>query len=642
LMAYKNNPFIDRASERTTSDQEFVRVFSPKILERLGDELFGNLVHVLRSPPGGGKTTLLRAFTPLALKAFWNTREQDDFSESVARLVGVGALTERGGPAVLGVLLSCASGYADLPPGVPVEQEGLFRALLDCRVVLRALRSIGSLLDVGGVEGLQEIELQIAERDALTHIPTHRTALELYKWAERREREVYAYLDAIRPHRDASLMSHSRFEAILWLQDVNFVYRGRVVEIKRLLMIDDVHKLRRQQRALLLAEVPDLRPKLPIWFAERSSALGPQLLSHGAREGRDVQEVHLDQLWGGDRRASHQFFAFAQSILDRRLGSPKSILRGQFSQYLRSDLERDVVEETVSRGISEFWKTVDQYRQSTQYKEWLRLAQETSAAHDLRALETLYRTRILISRDERRKQGRLALEPLPPAELEGRDSSQVQGAAELFIHHELGIPYFFGVERICLLATNNVEELLSIAADMYDALQTKHIVRRETILSAYDQEKIVKQAAERRWSFIPKAHAEGSRTQRLLSGMGAYCRARTYLPNAPYAPGVTGIRLTHTELRRLEEPDGPLRDLVATLRSVLAESVAENLLVCRDTTAAEVPEGTVFYLNRTLCAYFDLPLQYGGWQDVTVTDLLTWMQGQFEKPIADQQRRAVG
>ena len=46
------------------------------------------------------------------------------------------------GPQVLGVLLSCASGYADLPPGATLDREGLFRALLDCRVVLRTLRSL--------------------------------------------------------------------------------------------------------------------------------------------------------------------------------------------------------------------------------------------------------------------------------------------------------------------------------------------------------------------------------------------------------------------------------------------------------------------------------------------------------------------
>jgi hypothetical protein len=37
-MAYRANPFLERMSERTTSDQEFVQMFAPKVLERLNDD----------------------------------------------------------------------------------------------------------------------------------------------------------------------------------------------------------------------------------------------------------------------------------------------------------------------------------------------------------------------------------------------------------------------------------------------------------------------------------------------------------------------------------------------------------------------------------------------------------------------------
>src|SRR5882724_4029915 len=130
-MAYRTNPFLDRMSERTTSDQEFVRLFSPKILERIADDTFEGAVHIFRSPPGAGKTTLLRAFTPSALRAFWNARRVQEMSESYQRLNAHGIIDEETGPQLLGVLLSCASGYADLPPGATIAQEGLFRALLD-------------------------------------------------------------------------------------------------------------------------------------------------------------------------------------------------------------------------------------------------------------------------------------------------------------------------------------------------------------------------------------------------------------------------------------------------------------------------------------------------------------------------------
>ena len=34
-----------------------------------------------------------------------------------------------------------------------------------------------------------------------------------------------------------------------------------------------------------------------------------------------------------------------------------------------------------------------------------------------------------------------------------------------------GVPYYYGVERLCAMATNNVEELLSLAAALYEGLQ---------------------------------------------------------------------------------------------------------------------------------------------------------------------------
>jgi hypothetical protein len=66
---------------------------------------------------------------------------------------------------------------------------------------------------------------------------------------------------------------------------------------------------------------------------------------------------------------------------------------------------------------------------------------------------------------------------------------------------------------------------------------------------------------------------------------------------------------------------------VKTLLRVLSECVAENLLGTRPSAATTGRDGgTIFYLNRTLCAHYDLPLQMGGWQDVSVERLVEWME----------------
>ncbi|MGH8550076.1 MAG: hypothetical protein ACRERU_16035, partial [Methylococcales bacterium] len=323
-MVYRANPFLERMSERT-ADQEFLRLFSPSILDRLHEDAFEGAVHLFTSPPGGGKTTLLRAFTPMALRTFWNARSVQKIDETYQRLLNRRVLDETEGPQLLGVLLSCASGYADLPPGASMIQTGVFRALLDCRVVLRTLRSLANLLGYPSMEMLAEITLEYdgLERD-LKSIPITKFTLELVQWAEEYERSVTAQLDSIITDDPSNLPGHVRFESVLWLQSVKFVRDGKPVAPSRLLMLDDLHRMRKKQRSLLLEELVELRPAVPVWIAERSIALGDKLISHGAREGRDLHHYPLEDMWAGSGGPA-QFTKFAQSILDRRLDVQRAI-----------------------------------------------------------------------------------------------------------------------------------------------------------------------------------------------------------------------------------------------------------------------------------------------------------------------------
>lgn len=636
-MAYRANPFLERMSERT-SDQEFVRLFSPKILERLHEDAFVGAVHLFTSPPGGGKTTLLRAFTPAALRAFWNARSGQD--ESYQRLLTRQVLNETDGPQLLGVLLSCASGYADLPPGASMVQAGLFRALLDCRVVLRALRSLASLLGYATTDQLTNIRLNYDElgRD-LKSIPRMESAIELVRWAEEKERAVYATLDSLAGDAAADLPAHMRFEGALWLQSVRFLQGDKPVAPRRLLMIDDLQKLRKKQRVLLLEELVELRPAVPVWLAERSIALGDDaLLAQGAREGRDLRHYPLEDMWTGSR-GLHQFSIFAQSILDRRLDVQHVIPAGSFSQYLEDQISVDDMKGEFTKGVEIFTREMGRHRQNVRYADWLVRAEQAQKTVGFENLVKLYVTRILIARSEGRQQLSLDVVPLPAGELDERDS-KVLGAAEIFVHDELKVPYYYGVDRLCALATGNVEELLGIAASLYEGMLAKQVLRKQPDprLSPAEQERRIKEAARRKRDFIPKSHKEGTRAQGLLDSIGAFCRDKTFQMAASYAPGITGVRLSRYELNSLRPEQAKTSEPHALLGRVLAECVAENLLTTRGSAASTSrEEGTVFYLNRTLCAYYGLPLQYGGWQDVSAKALIGWM----ERPLALSKRRPI-
>jgi hypothetical protein len=231
-----------------------------------------------------------------------------------------------------------------------------------------------------------------------------------------------------------------------------------------------------------------------------------------------------------------------------------------------------------------------------------------------------------VARDVSKKQMSFDL-ALPAEAIDEKDNSSLRAAAEVLLREELGLPFYYGMERLCVMATYNVEELLSLAAALYEGIVAKQVLRtRQHELSPDDQETILREVAARRLKFVPKQHTEGTRAQKLIISIGGYCRSRTFLPNAPYAPGVTGVRLSQSELEKLQARTRPLSEHGDLLRRVLSECIAENLLVLRSSSASTARDaGSILYLNRTLCAHFGLPLQMGGWQDVSCTDLIEWM-----------------
>jgi hypothetical protein len=391
-------------------------------------------------------------------------------------------------------------------------------------------------------------------------------------------------------------------------------------------MVDDVHRLRQKQRRLLIDELAVLRPRIPIWLAERTIALGDELLSQGVRQGRDVHEYTLEDLWSG--RGGHvQFQNFAFNVLDRRMVSQNEVPIHSFSQCLRSELTDNELHEQIQQGIKEIKEFIDRREDSVRYRDWFSRAETLMDAPSIDSLIDLFVTRILVARDEGRRQMSFDL-ALTEKEHDDRDSPQVRGAAEVMAHEEIGVPYYFGQDRICTLATFNIEELLMIAAALFTGLQSKQVLRvSDLVLSPIEQEILIKKAAAQKFRFIPKNHSEGSRAQRLLEAVGVFCRAKTFSPSAPYAPGVTGIRLSRPELIGLDSTTGSRKEARETLRKVISECVSENLLITRESSASTSRDaGTVFYLNRTLCAHYGLPLQFGGWQDVPVTQIIEWME----------------
>jgi hypothetical protein len=100
----------------------------------------------------------------------------------------------------------------------------------------------------------------------------------------------------------------------------------------------------------------------------------------------------------------------------------------------------------------------------------------------------------------------------------------------------------------------------------------------------------------------------------------------TFLPNAPYEPGVTGIAISMDDRAKLVDP----RYVAAhpehgRLAEVLAAGIANNLLEPILDYKCKGAMWMVLNINRLLCPKYWLPLQYGGFKEKRLDELGSWL-----------------
>src|SRR5260370_31365110 len=111
-MREPRNPFRLRASENIDVDATFVRLFGSGVLDMLkGDERLAT--RIIRSAAGGGKTSLLRLFTPGPLLQLHAHRAQQEYVDLFERMKALGAASDQD-PRLWGFIFSGAKYYSAL------------------------------------------------------------------------------------------------------------------------------------------------------------------------------------------------------------------------------------------------------------------------------------------------------------------------------------------------------------------------------------------------------------------------------------------------------------------------------------------------------------------------------------------------
>jgi len=617
-----------RASEHIESEETFVRLFSPEALKVLPKDTPWDHPLVARSAPGGGKTSLLRIFTPASLSTVYSMQSHCRELYQLLRDLGV---LNNDGPTVLGVLLSCSQGsYANLHDlGIDLAlRRRLLLSLLNARITLACLHGASRLARLRHPEDLAQLEVvcpSAGPNSGSQEWPAPCTGRELFEWAEQLELSVCTALDSLAPLTQHTVRGHDSLVAFQMLAPESLLVNGRSVCSRILFMLDDIHRLAADQRRFLLETVVGARFRSPVWLSERFEALSTdELLSDGATEGRDFAGVvALEDHWR--QGAGRAFERVLKDIADRRAARAAAPNIGAFADCLQDSLDGA---EWQDKFRSAEDAIADRVRSRAggrgRYAEWLSACEAMAGTPRERAV-AWRRVEILIEREERKTQESFDF-TLGTDELERRDDSAVRAAAELFLCRELKAPYYYGMSRLSAMASCNIEQFLVLAGDLFEEAAATALLGQPAFLSPEQQERILRNAIGRTWRTVPQTIRHGPDVQAFIESIGRFAREVTYQPNAPYAPGVTGIAILMEDRERLRDPG--LREANPDLDRagrVIASAIANNLLEVTLNRVCKGQRWMLLNLNRMLCVHFGLPLQYGGWREKGLKELVRFL-----------------
>lgn len=636
-MRETRNPFKLRRAENIDDDTRFISLFEPGILEVLTAGL-PETVQLIRSAAGGGKTSLLRLFTPSVLRRLHSRRVEDQ--DLFSRLVALGAIDDRG-PRLLGVTLLCGRNYAGLEDLRldPAVRTRLFLGLLNARVVLAVMRSALALRGLEYPKELSRVTVLVppAEVDlGASPVDLPCSGQALYDWARAVEKTICNALDSFGPLKAEALPGQDTLFSLAILQPQSLRIDGEPVADRVILMMDDIHMLTSPQRELLLRQVIEARSKIGIWIAERFEALTTQeLLASGSAGGRDHDSpIELEWFWRGRHE---RFEKHVMRVADRRVKASVETELDGFRSSLEENLEGPTYSPLFERALTETRdRALKRVGDRALFSEWV--ASCEAAGGTMRERASRWRAlEILIERTLRRAQKSLFDAPLPSGQLSDLLDAPIRNAAELFLSREFDIPYYFGSERIARLASLNIEQFLGLSGAIFEEVIAAELIRSgTTVISARRQHQLMKKAAQVFWNDIPNKVRHGREVRALLESVGKFSAWYTYRPTAPNDPGVGGTAIRMSERHSLmngglaKDPGG------SRFADLLASALAHNYLVGDLDYKCKGDLWMVLNLNRLLCVHFDLPLGYGLYKERPLGVLRRWVDEPFVPPRQDE------
>lgn len=630
-----DNPFLKRATEYLRDEEAFLGIVSPEPVRYFMEGyakagvLYDRMV-LMSGTPGSGKTTLARLFELPMLATLLRNSESGPNKELLAALMECGAIAQAQ-PVLLGCRLSLESDYREVWEFSYSEdlRLALTTALIQARAVLGWLRYL-ELCDVD----LDQVEVRpVPSAEAAVLAIGGTSARGIMERARSVERALYHTVAALIPPPAEKLSTdatdaYQPFDVIEAFVINGGNWAGRA--LTPLVILDDAHHLhpaqfkglkgrlsRRELRVArwVLTRLDILQPDEALEAATKDRSPPPPL--PGVNAKRDITVITLQSGGYGEARRKNRtaFRKMAKDMADRYLK-----LMPIFSTRKRERFA-DLLTTNVSPIVASEFEKLSQSVESTQQRFGItaRRRGELLAEVDgyLKGKESedvrQAMLRVLMHRYGKRiPQGELFADPDPePAKPITADVG-VYDAACLLLFHEHRRPFFFGMDDLCDLATENAEQFLHLAARLVDESAANIVRARRASLDPATQQRLLRHRADeiyREWNF---PHVQ--EVKALVEALGQRLLARSLEPNAPLGAGANAYGILQREFESIPEsqPD---------LARVLQYGVAYSAFSLVPYYSCKHEDWCLIELGGVPLLHFGLTIKRGGFVEGDAREL---------------------
>lgn len=606
------NPFNSLYSEMIDSNQTFLSLFDESHILKtnneedtfITEEMFSKTVF-FSSALGGGKSSTFHFFSPGVLETIVQSKEE--FLDYYALLERLNVIVG-GKNRLLSVNVSLARNYEIIDD---IYENGkrtqAFFALLNVRVLKEALKSI-LVFNRANNDALDLVSFAEVPEELTGVFRREWTGRDYYDWACYEENLICEELNNLGDLKGIHFI-HNYLSVIQLFEANNIKFNGDTFADKVLFMFDDIHRLTQLQKQALRESLFVVRARVGVWLAQRTYGLGDEeVLGLDGTYGREYITRRFEDYYMHIGKAEKSF----QIIADRRAKIAQDITVASFQSCIAEsiDWERDKESrKKLEKAYADLEQLLNLYLLPDEIDF---LKSRSSTLIDLTI--TLRTAKIFIDRKLNRQQLTLEAFFLAPSKEELQKSledNSLRSVALYYLCIEYDLPFYFGMQKLCSLAFNNVYQFLSFAGAIFERRLSYryHAKKNSAVVSASEQDSIIHSVAKKKWEELSVIFANADRVQSFLRNIANIGIVTRDVGTASYSGGTyTGIGIKEALFMELIKENGEIR-------TTLSQCVSNNLLRKQDIRQGNKDENVVvFYLNRWICAFFNLPIAYGGWK----------------------------